>query len=90
MTDTPMTPDREQWVRSLLEGYTAARPLLAELDRLRARVTELEGAVERAQSLAARLDEFAENALRVDDRELYTAIASDLRARLGGTSQGES
>ncbi|MEV6165752.1 hypothetical protein AB0L71_28330 [Streptomyces sp. NPDC052052] len=46
------------------------------------RVAELEAAVQRACGLATRLEEFAENALRVDDRELYTAIAKDLRDRL--------
>ncbi|MGW6578910.1 helix-turn-helix domain-containing protein [Streptomyces globisporus] len=38
--------------------------------------------LDRAAGLADRLEEFAENALRVDDRELYRAIATDLRTRL--------
>ncbi|PVD01320.1 hypothetical protein [Streptomyces sp. CS014] len=38
--------------------------------------------LDRAAGLADRLEEFAENALRADDRELYTAIATDLRTRL--------
>ena len=55
MTTTPMTPGREQRIRSLLEGpvaelmangYTAVHPLLGEVDRLRARVAELESAQE--------------------------------------------
>ncbi|MEU9947049.1 hypothetical protein [Streptomyces sp. NPDC047939] len=45
------------------------------------RVAELEAALGRVEGLATRLEEFAENALRVDDRELYTAIAKDLRTR---------
>ncbi|WP_327335067.1 hypothetical protein [Streptomyces anulatus] len=54
------------------------------------RVVELEAASERACGLAARLEEFAENALRVDDRELYAAIAKDLRDRLSVTSAPEA
>lgn len=50
------------------------------------RVVELEAAAERACGLATRLEEFAENALRVDDRELYAAIAKDLRDRLSVAS----
>jgi len=46
------------------------------------RVTQLEAALKRVDGLATRLEEFAENALRVDDRELYTAIATDLRTRM--------
>ncbi|MFJ9985342.1 hypothetical protein ACIQUD_15140 [Streptomyces globisporus] len=38
--------------------------------------------IDRAAGLADRLEEFAENALRADDRELYAAIATDLRTRL--------
>ncbi|MFI2314108.1 hypothetical protein AMK17_25270 [Streptomyces sp. CB00072] len=38
--------------------------------------------LDRAAGLADRLEEFAENALRTDDRELYAAIADDLRTRL--------
>ncbi|MFI6653230.1 hypothetical protein ACIBI8_37275 [Streptomyces sp. NPDC050529] len=45
------------------------------------RVAGLEAALGRVEGLATRLEEFAENALRVDDRELYTAIAKDLRSR---------
>ncbi|MFD5137482.1 hypothetical protein ACFWMX_14770 [Streptomyces sp. NPDC058378] len=51
-----------------------------------ARVTELEtevvairSTVDRVQVLATRLEEFAENALRNDDRQLYAALAADLR-----------
>ncbi|MFI2081481.1 hypothetical protein ACH43Y_14175 [Streptomyces rubiginosohelvolus] len=38
--------------------------------------------LDRAAGLADRLEEFAENALRTDDRKLYAAIATDLRTRL--------
>ncbi|MBH0245848.1 hypothetical protein I3W98_28015 [Streptomyces cavourensis] len=38
--------------------------------------------LDRAAGLADRLEESAENALRTDDRKLYTAIATDLRTRL--------
>lgn len=46
------------------------------------RAERAEAAIERARSLATRLEEFAENALRNDDRDLYAAIAADLRKRL--------
>lgn len=51
-------------------------------EKAEARVAALEAALGRMDGLATRLEEFAENALRVDDRELYTAIANDLRTRL--------
>ncbi|MFB8122162.1 hypothetical protein ACFVG1_13320 [Streptomyces bacillaris] len=38
--------------------------------------------LDRAAGLADQLEEFAENALRADDRKLYAAIATDLRTRL--------
>ena len=74
----------------VLHAHSDLRWSLGLIAKLRARVAELEGAVEGAHGLAVRLDEFAENALRVDDRELYTAIASDLRARLARASQNEA
>jgi hypothetical protein len=40
-----------------------------------------QAALDRVRSLADRLDEFAENALKTSDRELYTAIAYDIRDR---------
>ncbi|MFI6140332.1 hypothetical protein ACIBCC_19355 [Streptomyces griseus] len=55
MIDTPMTPDYEQRTRSLLEGpvaelmangYTAVRPLLAEVDRLRGELSDATGQVD--------------------------------------------
>ncbi|MFF2731839.1 hypothetical protein ACFVS9_28510 [Streptomyces sp. NPDC058008] len=46
------------------------------------RITKLEAVLDRVGGLAAWLKEFAENELRADDRELYTAIANDLRACL--------
>ena len=52
------------------------------------RVTQLEAALKRVDGLATRLEEFAENALRVDDRELYTAIANDLRTRMATKHTG--
>lgn len=48
------------------------------------RVERAEAAIERARGLATRLGEFAENALKTDDRQLYEAIAEDLRTRLDG------
>ncbi|MFD3741611.1 hypothetical protein [Streptomyces sp. NPDC058629] len=54
----------------------------AQSKRRGVRVRELEAARNRTLGLADRLEEFAENALRTDDRELYTAIATDLRTRL--------
>ncbi|WP_333758845.1 hypothetical protein [Streptomyces sp. ISBFB 2968] len=47
---------------------------------------EARAAIARVRGLADRLDEFAENALRVDDRKLYAAIASDIRTRINGTT----
>ncbi|MCX4605442.1 hypothetical protein OG402_33795 [Streptomyces anulatus] len=38
--------------------------------------------IDRVAGLADRLEEFAENALRTDDRKLYAAIADDLRTQL--------
>lgn len=71
--------------------------LHAEVDRLTAELEDAEQAAdrfrrerdtaqaanERVHALAAQLDEFAENALRSNDRELYKAIASDIRTRTG-------
>lgn len=48
------------------------------------RVDELLAVIEQVRGLASRLDEFGENALKADDRELYTAIAKDLRDRIDG------
>ncbi|WP_282686304.1 MULTISPECIES: hypothetical protein [unclassified Streptomyces] len=53
----------------------------AQSKRRGERVRELEAARDRAAGLADRLDEFAENALRTTDRELYTAIGTDRRRR---------
>ncbi|MFG3244143.1 hypothetical protein [Streptomyces sp. NPDC048157] len=50
------------------------------------RIAQLNTAVDRAHGLATRLNEFAESALRIDDRELYAAIAKDLRDRLNATA----
>lgn len=47
-----------------------------------ARAERAEAAIERVRGLAARLEEFAENALKIDDRHLYAAMANDLRAIL--------
>lgn len=47
---------------------------------------EARAAVARVRGLADRLEEFAENALRVDDQKLYGAIASDIRTRIGGAA----
>ncbi|MGQ4393755.1 hypothetical protein ACN6K5_003541 [Streptomyces violaceoruber] len=48
------------------------------------RVDELLAVIEKARAFATRLEEFGENALKDDDRKLYTAIAKDLRARIDG------
>lgn len=40
------------------------------------------------RGLADRLDEFAENALKVSDRQLYAAIARDVRSRVDGDQPG--
>lgn len=50
------------------------------------RAERAETAIERVRALATRLEEFAENALKVDDRSLYRAIASDIYTQLDGTA----
>ncbi|CAL9314073.1 hypothetical protein [Streptomyces sp. SudanB91_2054] len=50
------------------------------------RAERAETAIERVRVLATRLEEFAENALKVDDRSLYRAIASDIYTQLDGTT----
>ncbi|QIJ61440.1 hypothetical protein [Streptomyces sp. JB150] len=52
----------------------------------RARAERAEAAIERVRALAARLEEFAENALKADDRSLYRAIASNIRTQLDGAA----
>lgn len=52
------------------------------------RVDELLAVIERVRAFATRLEEFGENALKDDDRKLYTAIAKDLRARIDGPPPG--
>ncbi|MEU9218840.1 hypothetical protein AB0D47_20090 [Streptomyces sp. NPDC048376] len=63
--------------------WTAVRAiqLMNEAGRER---DEARAAIARVRDFATRMDEFAENALRVDDRKLYGAIASDLRTRIDG------
>jgi hypothetical protein len=56
-------------------------------DAAEARVRELEAALDRVRALADRLEEFAENALRTDDRDLYAAIARDLHAAIQPADQ---
>ncbi|MFH9761339.1 hypothetical protein ACH4MJ_04290 [Streptomyces anulatus] len=70
---------------ALLEGFTVSEVQPGEINRAaraEALMTELEAARDRALGLADRLEEFAENALRTDDRKLYAAIAADIRTRL--------
>lgn len=43
-----------------------------------------EAALTRVRALATRLEEFAENALKDDDRKLYKALATDLRNQIAG------
>ncbi|APY88198.1 hypothetical protein DCW30_05730 [Streptomyces alfalfae] len=53
-----------------------------DLDALYARADRAEAAIARVRGVATQLEEFAENALRVDDQKLYRTIASDLRAKV--------
>ncbi|WP_309029074.1 hypothetical protein [Streptomyces alfalfae] len=53
-----------------------------ELDALYERADRAEAAIARVRGVATQLEEFAENALRVDDQKLYRTIASDLRAKV--------
>lgn len=46
------------------------------------RAARAEAAIERVRQLATRLEEFAENALKTDDRQLYAALAADLRTAI--------
>lgn len=65
--------------------------LRAEVERLRTdRATvyrEAADAVDRVRAIATRLEEFAENALKTGDRQLYTAIAADVRNALDQPQQ---
>ena len=45
------------------------------------RAWDAEAAIRRVRAVADRLDEFAENALKTSDRQLYTVIANDIRNR---------
>jgi len=47
-------------------------------------LADRDAALDRVRALADRLEEFAENALKEDDRKLYAALASDLRTRIDG------
>ncbi|MFE9855535.1 helix-turn-helix domain-containing protein [Streptomyces sp. NPDC005780] len=58
------------------------RDLEAHATELEQRAERAEAANERVRKLATRLEEFAENALRVDDSQLYAALATDLRTAL--------
>lgn len=94
-TDDP-TPIRESYRIRVLETRVSD----AEYERNRAReraeaasrvgtqymarAERAETAIERVRVLATRLEEFAENALKTDDRELYRAIAGDIRTQLDG------
>lgn len=48
------------------------------------RAEHAETVVGHVRDLATRIEGFAENALKTEDRKLYTAIAHDIRARTGG------
>ncbi|MEV6124404.1 hypothetical protein AB0M23_28505 [Streptomyces sp. NPDC052077] len=68
-----------------------AQPLADEATRHQgttAHVDELLAVIERVRALATRFEEFAENALKTDDRELYRAIAGDIRTQLDGVPPG--
>ncbi|MFJ8657496.1 hypothetical protein ACIRNU_34800 [Streptomyces rochei] len=52
-----------------------------------ARVDELLAVIEGVRAFATRLEEFAENALKDDDRKLYAVVASELRARIDGRAE---
>lgn len=46
------------------------------------RAWDAEAAIRRVRALADRLDEFAENALKTSDRQLYATLARDIRQRI--------
>lgn len=48
----------------------------------RQRAQQAEAALDRVGALATRLEEFAENALKNSDRQLYAALARDIRQRI--------
>lgn len=50
--------------------------------------SDAERRLARVRDLATRLEEFAENALKTDDRDLYAALAHDLRARASTDEPG--
>lgn len=89
MTGQPRTPLDDLTSDALDALYDALADALktveyfdAQSKRRGERIRELEAARDRTLGLADQLEEFAENALRTDDRELYAAIATDLRTRL--------
>lgn len=51
-------------------------------------MAELDMALTRVRALATRLEEFSENALKDEDRQLYATLASDLRTRIDGSTPG--
>jgi hypothetical protein len=70
----------EQAEQEAADTATAAAMMVS---LVRERAERAEAALERVRGLAAQLEEFAENALRADDRKLYAAIANDLRKCAG-------
>jgi len=61
------------------------RPLQSAADPAHAPRRSRDAALVRVRVLADRLDQFADVALKVPDRELYAALATDLRAALTET-----
>lgn len=67
----------------LTEGWP---PHIDSCEHLK-QMAEFDMALARVRALADRLDEFAENALKTSDRDLYAALARDLRTRINGSDQ---
>jgi uncharacterized protein YgbK (DUF1537 family) len=88
MTDTPMTPEYEREIRSHVAemsdytlGNAFARDLLAEVDRLRARVAELEARPTHAEVLNEAAEHFdATSEGRFVKRYFGHQVAAELRA----------
>jgi len=92
-----LAAERDEARHALKLQVKAGEQDRAALDRANARAKQAEAArdsatesaaillagVTRVQALAGELDEYAENALKVADRELYAAIARGIRDRLG-------
>ncbi|MGW0626464.1 hypothetical protein [Streptomyces sp. NPDC002758] len=87
-----LAEDRADRIADLIADRARLRTRLAEQEaetmRQHERARDAEAAIARVRALAERLEEFAENALKEPDRQLYAAIARDLHSRIDGSPSG--